>query len=324
MDHKLLLTTAVFALLVGCKNTDHSCDPFAGCVIAGGNPGGGIGGGTGGPIEIDRDNALAALQEAWFAASTTPVILTFVEATGVGTTETGSFDVDPAGPTVYNCPVSGTFTVTGSIADPNTKTAGDTVNFESSACDSGTGYSVDGNHTINVISVAGDLDSSIWELGQSLSFTGFRATSSTLVTTLDGDYSAVVDTQGEAQAISFSGSSLAIGEEGVTLVVSGYSGFAALEAVDPFNYVVEVAGRASSSAAGTFDYLTFEPLTYPLGELLPDDGWLDVVGLNGSRARLALEPDVGVIVQVDANGNNNFEVSVITTWDEFLAGTISL
>lgn len=321
MHHKLILTAATLALFAGCNTSDSTCDPFAGCLTGGV---GGTGGGTGGLIEINETNALGALREAWFAASTTPAILTFVEATGVGTVDAGPVVVDPAGPTVYDCPTSGTFTVTGNVADPNTITAGDNINYESSACDSGTGYTVDGDHTVDISSVAGDVASGQYELGQALTFTGFRAASATLVTTLDGDYTAVTDsTVPGAFATSFSGNAISIGEDQVTIALSGYSGFAELETVDPFTYYFDVAGRASGAGLGSFNYQTAETIFQQVGSL-PFDGMLDVVGTNGSRARLAIEDVTSVVVQVDNNGNTNFEISVITTWEEFLAGTVNL
>lgn len=320
MHHKLILTTATLALFAGCNSSDSTCDPFAGCLTGGV----GGGGGTGGLILINRDNALGALREAWFAAATTPAIPTFVEATGVGTLAAGTVVVDPNGPTVYNCPTSGTFTVTGNVADPDTVTAGDNINYESSACDSGTGYTVDGDHSVDISSVAGDVASGQYELGQILTFTGFSAASATLVTTLDGDYTAVTDsTVPGSFATAFSGNAIRIGEDQVTIALSGYSGFAELETVAPFNYYFDVAGRASGAGLGSFDYWTAETMSQQVGSL-PFDGMLDVFGTNGSTARLAVEDGVGVIVQVDENGNDNFEISVITTWEEFLAGTVNL
>jgi hypothetical protein len=100
-------------------------------------------------MTTDENTVLPALREAWYVAMTTPAISSFVEATGVGEVNSGTVVVDPNGPTAYDCPVGGTFTVTGNVADPNTITAGDFINYESSACDSGTGYTVDGDHSID-------------------------------------------------------------------------------------------------------------------------------------------------------------------------------
>lgn len=326
MNHKLVLTTALLTLLAGCDSSENACEAFGGCLngaVAGGG-GGGAGGGSSSLLSLDRNNALSALREAWFAVSTTPVVLTFVDATGVGTTVGGNFDVDPAGPTVYDCPVAGTFTVTGSITDPDIKTAGDVVNFESSACDSGTGYTVDGNHTINVTSVAGDLNSNEWELGQRLTFTGFRATSAINVVTLDGDYDAIVDRfVADSEATSFSGASLSIREDQATIVLTGYSGFSALELVAPFNQFIDGAGRANSTEAGTFDYMTTGTILQRF-DTNPSDGILVVMGAEDSRARIVIEPLSVVTIELDADGNDDFEISVTTTWDDFLNGTATL
>jgi hypothetical protein len=148
MDHRFFLTAVTLALVAGCES-DGSC-PFSGCNHPGpaGGGGGGGGGGVGGAglMTIDENTALPALREAWYVAMTTPAISSFVEATGVGEVNSGTVVVDPNGPTAYDCPVGGTFIVTGNVADPNTITAGDFINYESSACDSGTRYTVDGDH----------------------------------------------------------------------------------------------------------------------------------------------------------------------------------
>jgi hypothetical protein len=314
MDRRFFLTAATLALVAGCG--DGAC-PFSGCVDSG--PLGGSGGS--GLMTLDQDNFLDAVREAWFAAMTTPGTSAFVEATGVGEITSGTVVVDPAGPTAYDCPASGTFLVSGIVADPDTVTAGDSVAYESSACDSDTGYMVDGVHSLDITSVVGDVPSGQFELAKTLSFTDFQGASPTLVTTLNGDHTAVIDTRvANTVTTAFSGKSLAIKEEQITVTMRNYSGSVSLQTIIPFGYTVDTGGNANSSVVvGSFDYWTNEPFEQLIGEN-PSNGILDVFGADNSTARLVVEDTTTVHVQLDANGSTNYEVSTKMTWDEFLGG----
>ncbi len=312
MEHRFLLTAATLALVAGCEK--GTC-PFSGCNSG---PQGGIGGS--GLIVLDEDNFLPAVREAWFAAMATAGVPSYVVATGVGEITSGTVVVDPAGPTVYNCPVSGTFMVSGIVADPDTVTAGDFVTYESSACDSDTGYTVDGTHSLDIVSIVGDVASGQFEQAQTLTFTDFRAASPTLVTTLNGDHTAVIDSlAANTVTTAFSGNSLGVKEEQITVSILNYSGVLSEQTISPFSFTLDTGGNANSSlVVGSFDYSTFEPIMQNIGEN-PSDGILDVFGANRSAARIVIsEGSTTVFVQLDANGSTNYEVSIQMTWDEFL------
>jgi len=328
---KLRIVPAVMALaaLAGCEKGAQCFS--GGCENTAGGPGGGGGGGL---MTIDENNALIALREAWFAATSSGAVPAFVVATGIGDTSggvagggpiaskfgsSGRVYVDPFGPTVYNCPVSGTFTISGDVTDPNTVTAGDMVSYDSSACDSGTGYTVDGQHDIVVTDVNGDVASGMYEQTQTLDFTDFIATSSTLVTTLNGDHTSTIDTSAPSQVTSlFSGSALSIREEQITVAITNYSGLETIGTADPFNYTLDAVGRANSSlVTGSFDYSISETIVQQ-GIQWPHNGILNIYGANNGTARLAVFDEFEVTVQVDANGSDNYEYSARMTWEEFL------
>lgn len=312
MNHKFFLTAVTLAVIAGCS-PKADC-PFSGCV----DPAGGAGGM--GLMTVDEINALPALREAYYAMQSTAAVPFFVAATGVGEVTTPPVIVDPAGPTAYNCPVTGTFTVTGMVADPNTVTAGDTITYDSSACDSGTGYTVDGTHTLDITSIVGDPTSGLYEQGQTLTFDNFSAATPTLVTSLNGDHSALIDTQSSsAIATGFSGSSLSIVEDQISISMRTYSGAASLQLVPPFNYTLDlIVGSATSSlVTGSFDYRTDVPIQQLIGEN-PNDGILEIFGRDGGTARVAIFDETSVDVQVDANADNIYESSTNMSWDQFL------
>lgn len=278
--------------------------------------------GAGGQVLIERDNALVILREAWGAASTSADIPALVDATGLRDTPVV---VDPNGLTTYNCPVSGTFDVSGNVADPNTLTTGDFTIYEASACDSGTGFTVEGTVRIDVNGLNGDPLTGTFELDQTLTFTDFQVAAGQLSTTLNGDHAAIIDTRSAGQVtVAFGGAALRVGDLLVGGTVSNYSGLATIQTGSPFNNSLFVAGTASSAVvAGTFDYVTGEVIQKPLG-LPPTDGIFDVYGAVASTARVAVVDNTLVRIEVDSNGSGNYEVSSSVSWQEFLTGNIVL
>jgi hypothetical protein len=334
MDHRITLSAAVLALVAGCSSSGpNDCGAFENCSGTGGS-------GTSGLILIDRDNAVDVIREAWYAATVSADIPVFVLGTGIGDTSGGvviapgnaakiaarpSIFVDPFGPTTYNCPTSGTFIATGDVTDPNTITPGDTITYEASACDSGTGYVVEGTHRIDIASIDGDVASGQYQQGQTLTFTDFEAATPTVTTTLEGDHSAIIDARSAGSiTTTVSGNSLRIGEQGISVLILDYNGATTVDTGSPFDANFALFGRASSTQiTGAFDYFTEEPFAKPFGQP-PTDGILDVFGDGGSIVRLAIIDPTLVRIQLDANGSGNFELALSISWAEFLSGNLVL
>lgn len=314
MNNRVILATATLSLLAACSGDSIEECSFARC--DGVAPTGGTGGT--GLILITRDNAENVLREAWYGATSSAGIPGFLSGTGVGTVAMGQVIVDPGGPTAYNCPTSGTFTVTGNVADPNTISTGDNITYVSSACDSGTGYIVDGEHIWDVASVLGDPLSGNFELAQLLTFTDFQANDGAITTTLNGDHTAVIDTTTPGiNSTTYSGSSLSIDENSALITMTGYSGSAQVGSATTNDLFLDVAGNANSSLiTGSFNYISMETIQQSSGQFA-FDGILVAVGLNGSQARIAIVDETSIRVEVDENGSQNYEVSTLMTWLEF-------
>lgn len=335
MKHKVLFAAVIAALAGGCSNSGNDC-AFGTCGGVGG-----IGGPGGGTMTVTGDTALAALREAWFAASSTADIPFFVAATNIGDTSGGLAGLPVAGGVsklgpgagmssvpfndTYNCPVSGQFNASGDIADPLTITPGDIVTYQATACDSGTGYTVDGEHTLEIASVNGDVASGMYEQGQILTFVDFQAVTVNSTTVLNGDHSALIDTrQANIIGMGWTGSSLIIGTGQESVSIQAYAGNMTLQTIAPFTFTLDVAGNGNSSLVqGSFDYSTDETMVMPFGGN-PSDGILEIFGQGGSTARVAVVDDTLVRIQVDANGSTNYEISVDVSWPEFLTANIDL
>ncbi|MDX1508086.1 MAG: hypothetical protein R3358_07385 [Woeseiaceae bacterium] len=335
MDRKYLVTAVALAALAGCES-DEFCS-IGTCPLPGSVGGGPTG--SGGTAVLTSDNAVTALREGWFAATATADVPFFVVATGIGDTSGGlagqpgvaskvapgiRIQADPFGPDTYNCPVSGTFTVMGDVADPNTVTTDDYAEYSSSACDSGTGFTVDGDHRIDILQVVGDPNSGSYEQTQTLTFGDWMAADQTTTVTLSGDHTGTIDsTASNNVSMSFSGNSLIIGEGNLSITIQTYGGFVSADTVSPFDTSLSGTGIASSSAVqGSLEYEFPETFMKPIGEP-PTDGIFAVLG-NGSTARVSVVDQTLVRVQLDGNNSGNFEISVDTTWDDFLNGTIDL
>ena len=332
MNHKIIVTAAILALIAGCSSHDDGCEAFVNCDTSGG---------VGGALAvIEQDNALVILREAWFATAVTSSLPAFVVATGVGDMSGGiaggpgnaekvafrnRIVLAPFGPTTYNCPTSGTFLVGGDVTDPNTVTTGDFSNYEFFSCDSGTGFITDGDLRADINSIVGDPLSGQFAQDQLLNFSNFQATAGTDVIAFTGDHSALIDSTSATElAVIFSGSSLLIDEQQISLSVRNFVGTSIIQAALPFNNSISIAGTASSTIVqGSFDFVTEETMQFPFG-LDPTDGIFDVFGAGGSTARVAVVTDMIVNIQVDANGSGNFEVSTQVSWDEFLNGNVVL
>lgn len=328
MHNKLFLTAAMLALLAGCQSKG-TCS-FAGCDAA--NPGGGTGGAGG--VAINQQNALTILREAWFAANSTADLPFFVVATGIGDTSGGVVSaggnnsktlpgnrvlMTPFGPTAYNCPVSGTFIATGDVADMNTITAGDFSTYEASACDSGTGFTVNGTYSLDINAVLGDVASGLYEVTQTMEFTDFEATSALSQTTLNGDHTVALDTQTAGSIFTgFSGTSLDVTEQGITALVRSYAGFMTTD-TGTFATSFDVSGTVASSViAGSYTYSNSETVQRVLGDH-PSNGIFDVRGADFSTARISIVDSNFVHVQLDENASGNYEFAINNmTWEEFL------
>ena len=329
MDRKLCLVAASLALLASCD--DDSC--FNGnCDNTGGSGGGPTT--SAGVIILTEDNFVEAVREAWFAMEAAAAAPAFVVTTGIGDTSGGVAAIggpsakamrpvvalDPFGPTVYNCPVSGTFTISGDVADPNTVTPGDFASYVSSACDSGTGWTVDGTHRIDIDSIDGDPNSGLFAQGQTLTLDGFRAQGSTTTFEWNGDHSSVIDTQsGSRVETTFSGGSLVVRESGITVSIGNFTGFESIDLGGQLPNTVDAQGEANSTVVpGAYGFSTVEVVRWYSGEV-PFDGILEIYGANGGTARVAATNPGECHVQLDANGNTNHEVSIPMTWDEFFS-----
>ena len=284
-----------------------------------------------GLLVIDATNGIAAAVEGYFAVLATTDAAAFLVRTGVGSTaatvspKSGASAairsamslmalgtaVDPFGPTTYNCPVSGTFTVSGDVTDMNTVTEGDFYLYEATACNSGQGFTVDGTFTVRINAIQGDVASGLYLQDQTIIFTNFQATGDGTVT-LTGDHNPMIDLRGDPVLTTLvSGNSLTVDQDNITVTMSNFGGDDSLDTtVDTYEF--DAQGRVSSSILERpVDYATTQRFVQAVNAF-PSSGSLLVTGANGTRITMTAVDAENV--RFDAVYENGATDTIATTW----------
>ena len=217
------------------------------------------------------------------------------------------------------CAVSGSVTIWGNIADPNTLTAGDVINFDSDKCDDGTGEIVDGLLAMTIVSIEGDIDTSEFLLGVEMIFTNLTVTESGESTALNGDIGVTLDMLTPAMAeIVVSGDSLTGSYMGKTRTISNFSNTYTEDSSEfPVVWTHTSNGTVgdSSEFAGTVSYET--PVKFEgSGENYPHTGELLVTGANNATLRLITIDDINIRIDADYNGDEIVDKTWNKTWVE--------
>jgi hypothetical protein len=81
-----------------------------------------------------------------------------------------------------------------------------------------------------------------------------------------------------------------------------------------------VSGTFSSSGleSKSITLATVQPLTRPGASDHASAGQITATGLNGSKARITVQSETSLLVELDANGDNVYEQSVTQLWSELL------
>lgn len=230
-----------------------------------------------------------------------------------------SFAQVPIPATTENCNVDGTVTVSGDIADPFTPTLtnGDYFDVDFVMCDDGLGEVTDGLLRFEVFAFAGDFLGSLYDLVMDVTITDFQVASAEDTVTMNGDARVALDTTASPFVeAGISGNALTVDSNSSSESLFGFSAAQTLDAgVSPSPYTMEAAGTLDSTRlAGAARYST--PVTlqgfdngYPVaGEFL-------VEGENSS-ARLVVLEDGSLRIDVDSNGDNTVDSTILTTWEE--------
>jgi hypothetical protein len=221
----------------------------------------------------------------------------------------------PISPETTPCQVSGAITISGELEDLTTLTSGDVIAVEADACDDGLGEVTDGTIVMTIVSFAGDLPSGAYDIAMTLELSDFQVTTANDVQTSNGELSVSLDTMAVPMvAAEVRGSSLVLDTNKESSLQVDFAHRRTLDgALQPAPYTLSISGTLdSTSLPGSVDYST--PVTFTgLGAAHPTTGTLLLEGENSSARLVALD-EVSVLIEIDADGDGDFEESIETTW----------
>ena len=222
----------------------------------------------------------------------------------------------PFGPETLPCDVSGSITVSGNLADPTTLSAGDVINIDADNCNDGLGETTDGVIGFTVDAISGDFLSALYDLTMSLDITNFQVTTAEDVLTTNGDTTVRLNTLNTPAVLaSVSGLSLTADSNTQSRTLTNYLTEQTLDAGQtPSPYTMDSSGTLNSSElGGVVDYAT-EVIFQGFDNDYPSSGELLVSGDNSS-VRLTAIDNVNVQVDIDNNGDDVIDETIVTTWD---------
>ncbi len=214
-----------------------------------------------------------------------------------------------------SCLVAGSYTVTYTLADPNTLTVGDTITAVFDNCDDGDGYVLDGQMDMTVAAIQGDIMTDLFLLGLDITMTGMAVTEgaetvvvdANMTLTLDTlDYPVVVETL-EGTELSFT-----MGPE-----VLSFTNFEHVFQVDfgvfPKAILVTAAGRLESAQLGGAINYSTPVAVEAFGDSDPHTGEILITG-EDSSVRIVINSSTSVTLEVDTNGDGVVDQYIETTF----------
>jgi len=224
------------------------------------------------------------------------------------------------------CAVSGSVTVSMTLASLTTFTAGDVITVDSDKCDEGNGQVVDGLLKMTIKSFEGDIFTSEFLFGVDLILTDFMVTENGETATANGDVGTTIDTRTPPVAEgSVFGDNFTVSEMGITESITNFSTiYTEDSSTFPVSWTNNSMGTVDSSDfTGAVRYET--PVTFQgSGENYPYTGQLLVTGANNGTLLLVVvddgvtqvEVDYDVRIEADYDGDGTIDETLYMTWIE--------
>lgn len=269
---------------------------------------GGLGGGILAPAPGDGELAKASVR-AWPGSLLGKIVSPLWQAT--------------LAPVTIPCAVSGTLTLSGTIASPTTLTAGDALSADFAACDDGDGVILGGGMDMIINSVVGELllDEFLgltgsFELTMSITLTNLSSDDGGSVATANGAFTAVFDTRAFPVLLNeVTGARLLMSSSGRSITMENFS-TSMQDDVSAASYELTSAGRISGSRyTGYANYTTEMTFLGVTGDN-PYQGELMIRGAAGTSVRLTVIDALTVQLDIDTNGDGTVDETRTISWDE--------
>jgi hypothetical protein len=226
-------------------------------------------------------------------------------------------------PFTLPCAVSGTITVSGTIADPATLTAGDTVSADFAVCDDGDGVVLSGGMDLVVNSVVGELIideflgmTGSFELTMTVTLSNLSSDDGGQVSTANGSFTTALDTRNfPILSTSVSGTRLALTSAIRNITLENFD-TGMVEDLGAGSFELTGAGRVSGSLyTGYADYTT-EVTFVGVAGFNPSAGEMLIRGAGGTSVRLVTIDEQSVRLEIDTNGDGTVDETRTISWDE--------
>lgn len=340
MKSSLVLTLSAISLLTACSSGGNGFNEGTDG-NGGGNPPG-PGPGTGNTAAITNSNALQIANVSYQAALSSGALAGFSTGTGLLASTPGGISkisrsfasTDTAGTQTANlvipeieevCPLGGTMTISGEIADPLdpldpiTLTSGDNFTILYAACNDGFS-TINGSLFYEVNAFDGDLESGLYSLTMTATFTDFQVATDEDELVSNGDVTVSIDSrQFPYLEAEVSGISLTVDSTASAFVLTNFSSlYGQNTGLAPFPYNQTSSGTLDSTLLpGIVSYAT--PVNFEGSDTdYPSVGEFLVTG-SSSSARLTAVDNVNVIVDIDTDGDGTVDETINTTWAELEA-----
>ena len=224
----------------------------------------------------------------------------------------------PIPPQTDFCIPSGTVTISGDIADPFTPTLtkNDFFDVVFDMCNDGFS-TTDGVLHFVVDAFTGDFLGGVYDLTMISTLTAFQVATNADVLTSNGDATVRLNTLlTPAITVDVSGATLTIDKNSSSETQTNFSSTLTADAgVIPSPYTQVSSGTLDSTQlSGIVTHST--PVMFEGFDAdYPHTGQFLVSG-NNSKIRLTAINNVDVLIEIDANGDNEYEESINTTWAE--------
>ena len=336
MKSSLLLTLSALSLLA-------ACDGGNGITAAKDGNGGGPGpGGGGDAADITAANALQVTKVSYQAALSSGALAGFSAGSGLLASGPGGISKIDRSLAISNkvgneivslilpeiiedCPLGGTMTISGEIADPTdpldplTLTPGDTFDILYEMCNDGFAV-IDGGLSYEVNVFNGELASGLYSLTMTATFADFQVATEEDELVSNGDVTVSIDSrQFPYLEAAVSGNTLTIDGNASSVIMTTFSSLHAQDTGQaPFPYTQTSFGTIDSTLlSGVVSYST--PIEFEGSDAdYPSTGEFLVTG-NSSSARLIAVDNVNVRIEIDTDGSGTIDETIDTTWLELEA-----
>ena len=216
--------------------------------------------------------------------------------------------VQPAasvGPQTFDCVVSGTVRLSGSLESTDTLTPGDRISISFNNCDDADGAVYDGQMRLDITSFSGDILNDQYALGASVAISDLAITEGGETTVGDGALDLDLDlTVPLVSDTTASGSRLELRAEGDAWELRDFAVQVVEDGRGP-QFLTSYAGAGTlqgSGFAGAVDFATIEPLV-ATGTDYPATGQVLITGASGATIRATVQNAVTIQLDIDLNGD---------------------